>query len=218
MAQVISRERRKYRARASPSFLVLASVGLIALGFFYSYAVPYFSLNETTFGPYAWPRRRPLLLHLAAGSVALLVGPAQLWLGLTGSRPQWHRRLGFTYLASVLASSLAAFYLLARSEVGLVFQTGIAGLACAWLVTTGLAFVAIRRGLVEQHREWMVRSYVVTTAFVTFRALSSLLAALQVGTADEQVGLASWFCWAAPLLVTEAVMQSRKMFLSDQFR
>lgn len=32
-----------------------------------------------------------------------------------------------------------------------------------------------------------------------------------VGTLQEQLGVAAWFCWAVPLLVTEAVLQGRKI-------
>jgi len=45
-------------------------------------------------------------------------------------------------------------------------------LAAAWASTTAMAYYAIRRGLVEIHKEWMVRAYVVTFAFVTFRVFS----------------------------------------------
>ena len=69
-----------------------------------------------------------------------------------------------------------------------------------------------RRGLVDQHREWMVRSYVVTFAFVTFRALFRLLQAAEVGTLPEQLAVASWFCWAVPLLGVEIVIQGQRIF------
>jgi hypothetical protein len=49
-------------------------------------------------------------------------------------------------------------------------------------VTSGLAFVAIKKQLYDQHKEWMIRSYVVTFAFVTFRALQGTLSAANVGT------------------------------------
>ena len=41
------------------------------------------------------------------------------------------------------------------------------GLASAWLVTTAMAYYSIRKGLVALHKEWMIRAYVVTFAFVT---------------------------------------------------
>jgi hypothetical protein len=57
----------------------------------------------------------------------------------------------------------------------------------------------------------MLRSYVVTFAFVWFRVLSSALQAWDVGTVQERIGLTSWFCWAVPLLFAEAIIQGRKI-------
>jgi uncharacterized membrane protein len=163
------------------------------------------------FGMY-WPRRWWLLLHVGGGIVALLVGPGQLWLGIGRRRMQLHRRLGMVYMGTIALSSIGAFYLATHSDGGIVFASGLFGLGVAWLVTTGLAYVAIRRGLILQHQEWMIRSYVVTFGFVTFRALVTALQAAGVGTQVEQISIAAWFCWAAPLLVTEAILQGRKVF------
>ena len=58
----------------------------------------------------------------------------------------------------------------------------------------------------------MVRSYVVTFAFVTFRIVADVLDARHVGTWKEQVAFTSWFCWAVPLLVTELILEGRKVF------
>ena len=80
-----------------------------------------------------------------------------------------HRTLGMVYIISVALSSAAAFYLAAHTDLGWVFGAGLSGLAVAWLVSTGRAIIAVRRGLIHQHQEWMVRSYVMTFAFVTFR-------------------------------------------------
>jgi hypothetical protein len=55
-------------------------------------------------------------------------------------------------------------------------------------------------------------NYVVTTGFITFRIVNFTLAALQIGgTPSERRGIASWFCWAVPLLITEAVIQGKKV-------
>ena len=187
-----------------------ATAAVIAITFFIVAAVPYLSLNEARFGPY-WALRNWLLLHIGGGAVALLTGPVQLWLGLSDRRMGLHRSLGFVYIASVIAGSIGAFYLASHTQGGWVFGAGLTGLGVAWLVTTGLAFVAIKRQLYDQHKEWMIRSYVVTFAFVTFRALQGTLSAANVGTLPEQLAAASWFCWAVPLLITEAILQGRKI-------
>jgi hypothetical protein len=188
----------------------LIAVGLVAVAFVGQVALPYFSLTPERLGPY-WPRRWWLIAHVATGIVALLSGPVQLWLGITLRWPALHRRLGLVYIASVLVGALAAYGLVVQTSFGWVFGAGLAGLATAWLLTTGLAFVAIRRHLIDQHREWMIRSYVVTTAFLTFRILMPWLGAAGIGVAAERAAMTSWFCWAVPLLITEAVLQGRKV-------
>ena len=95
---------------------------------------------------------------------------------------------------------------------GWVFGTGLMGLATAWLTTTFMAFLAIKRSLMEQHKEWMIRSYVVTFAFVNFRICAAFLEAAGIGTLAEQLAAASWFCWSIPLLITEVFLQGRKIF------
>ena len=92
---------------------------------------------------------------------------------------------------------------------------GLGFLGVAWLLTTGIAYVAIRRRLILQHQEWMIRSYVVTFAFVMFRILVGVLEAFEVGTLFDRLNAASWFCWAVPLLVTEAILQGRKILGSQ---
>lgn len=199
------------RAGRWSTVVTLSLAALIALGFFISVALPYLLLDPAVLARYE-PRRAWLLVHVAAGGVALLAGPVQLWLGISGAARHVHRRLGLTYVTAIAVGSLAAFYLAATTTLGWGFATGITGLGIAWVLTTSLAIAAVRRGLIEQHREWMVRSYVVTFAFVTFRAVWAALQAAGVGTLTEQLAIASWFCWAAPLLALEATLQGRRIF------
>jgi hypothetical protein len=140
---------------------VLVFAALVSLIFIAVAALPYFSLNEAQFRTY-WPRRWWLLLHITTGIVAILTGPVQLWLGLSDRYPAAHRSLGLIYLSAVAVSSVAAYYLSFHTDGGWVFGSGLAGLATAWLVTSSLALLAIKRRLYEQHKEWMIRSYVVT--------------------------------------------------------
>jgi uncharacterized membrane protein len=191
--------------------MTISLVALIALGFFISVALPYLLLDPAVLTRYG--QRRPwLLVHIAAGGVALLTGPLQLWLGISGRAVHVHHRLGIVYVTAVAVGSVAAFYLAAHTTLGWGFRAGITGLGIAWLLTTTLAIAAIRRGLIEQHMEWMVRSYVVTFAFVTFRVMWTALKTAGVGTLAEQLAMSSWFCWAAPLIVVEAVLQGRRIF------
>jgi hypothetical protein len=189
----------------------LALTTLIALGFLGGFVVPYLTFDPAHFGT-LWPRRGWLFMHIGFGSVALLAGPLQVWLGSTRRQLGLHRPLGYVYITCVLLSSIAAYYLAFHTDNGWVFGSGLVGLATTWLIVTGLAFLAIRRRLFVQHQEWMIRSTVVTFAFVTFRIFYGVVhEVLHIGTPEEALGAAAWFCWGAPLLVTEAVLQGRKI-------
>ena len=190
--------------------VLLSLTALAAVVFVAGAAVPYFL--SSSFGPpeYA-PRRGWLLLHIVGGMIALLTGPVQLWLGLADRGMAWHRRMGIGYMTGVGVGSFGAFYLATHTDFGWVFGAGLFSLAVAWVTTTTLAYLAIKRSLAEQHKEWMIRSYVVTFAFVTFRVIQPSLQAAQIGTPLEQLAVAAWACWAVPLLIAELVIQGRKV-------
>src|SRR5262245_43160880 len=147
------------RARVSwglTSFLVLA--GTTALVFVGATALPYYLSGS--YGPpeYA-PRKGWLMLHISGGIVAILTGPVQLWLGLADRGITWHRRLGTAYIVAVAVGAIGAYYMAFATDFGWLFGAGLASLATAWVTATGMAFLAIKRSLIEQHKEWMIRSY-----------------------------------------------------------
>jgi uncharacterized membrane protein len=207
-------------SRPLVSWWTLATISiaaLAALAFFVGVALPYLLLDPVALKRYE-PERVWLLLHVGAGGVALLTGPIQLWLGVKGRTARAHRRLGLAYVTAVAFGSIAAFYLAAHTTLGWGFASGITALAVAWVATTSLAVVAVRRGLIEQHRQWMIRSYTVTFAFVTFRAAWTVLQMADIGTRAEQLAMSSWFCWAVPLLIVETVMHGRRIFAEQRPR
>lgn len=167
-----------------------------------------------------WPRRFIFLPHLVGGSVAAATGIVQIWLGLTGRTRGLHRILGRLYLGGIVIGSAAAFGL-ALTTVNpdtLSYRAGLFTLGIAWLVTTGMAWAAIRQRHVEQHREWMLRSYVVTFAFVTFRLFAQWLTALGVPDGPELESALAWGCWSIPLLLAEPLIQLRRLRLDARRR
>ncbi len=210
MAATVARPpiRSTHTGRAPAIMLGLAM--LVGLGFVAGFAFPYFAGGEAL-GQYRG-KETWIFMHLGGGMIALLVGPGQLWLGHKNRKIEVHRKLGLVYMGAIAVSVTAAFYLATHTALGWVFGAGLMGLAIAWIVTTGMAFVAVRRSLLDQHQEWMIRSYVVTFGFVFFRIFAGIMQATGIGSLEEQLSAASWFCWAAPLLVTEAILQGRKIF------
>lgn len=196
-----------------PFLKTLAWIVIIAAALFYIYqnAIRYFALDPAIY-KHHWSHASLLLLHITGGIFALLLGPFQFWLGVQRQHMLLHRWIGRLYLISVGASTVAASYILLLPESLFGFRLGIAGLALAWGVTSGLAYIAIRKGQIEQHKEWMIRSYVVTFGFVFFRILLESMNAIELGTVPDRVSAVSWLCWALPLFITEIILQGRKIF------
>ena len=189
-----------------------AAVLTLILYFVWKYALHYFVFTPKSYGTYFWPRISWVVPHVASGLIAILIGPLQFWPRLRRDYLPFHRIAGRVYVTAVLIGSIAALGLASRIDSGPAYALGLVGLAFAWLVTTGMAFIAIRRKNLEQHRQWMVRSYVVTFAFVTFRLCDDALHRAQILSDDERSKVLAWACWAVPLLVTELILQSRAVF------
>jgi uncharacterized membrane protein len=201
--------RRQFPRR---TLLALAVIAGFVLWFIIHRALPFASFDAATYTDYYWPRRFGLVPHIAGGMVAILVGLAQLWLGLTGRTGALHRTLGRIYLGAVAVASAGAFYLAVTIESQyFAYASGLFGLGSAWVITTSMAYFSIRHRAVEQHREWMIRSYVVAFAFVTFRLFDKPLIALHVAKDTEIWSMMAFACWAVPLLVTEPFLQLRKI-------
>ena len=69
----------------------------------------------------------------------------------------------------------------------------------------------VRLKRIPQHREWMIRSYVITFSFVFFRFLNeSAIAQSLMETFDERGPTCIWLAWAIPLFFTEVILQWHK--------
>lgn len=187
---------------------------LINAYFIYSFPLRHFNVKSWNqpFGPL-------LTVHIVFGMIALLLGPLQFFSSIRKSRPHFHRLTGRIYLISILIGAACAIILAINHTIAiqkkLVAGTGLLGLAGAGLLTSGMALWAISNRNFVQHREWMVKSYVITCGFTFYRILfvmtKSYIPLNNIDYAKEASGIMAWSCWAIPLLITEAVLQARKI-------
>jgi len=189
------------------AFCILAAG---ALWFIQQAARQYGVYDAVSYGD-LWPRRGGLIPHMAGGLVAITTGLIQLWLGATQRTGSLHRNLGRVYLGGVAVGSAGAFFLAITIERRyFAYASGLFMLGTAWVLTTGMAYAAIRKRAIERHREWMIRSYTVTFAFVLFRLADRLLIHWRVAPDDEIDAMVAWACWSVPLLLVEPLLQIRR--------
>ena len=122
-------------------------VVLFGLAFFVFKNVPrYFVFTAESYGSYFWERAGWLFPHVVSGVLAAALGPLQFWPRIRRDYLPFHRVSGRLYVIAVLVGTVASLGM--SSKVGAddaAYAWGLIGLAVAWLATTGMAFVAIRR-------------------------------------------------------------------------
>jgi uncharacterized membrane protein len=199
------------RVKLTATTLAWTGIVVLAVGFVAKYVLFYYRhYDAASLDPY-WPRRGWLFLHINGGTLALLTGPWQFWTGLRQRNLAIHRWTGRLFLVGVAMGIVGAVGLSVTSTYGWALVNGIRGLALAWLVTTGMAYYTIRKGLVSLHKEWMIRAYVVTFAFVTFRLLSDYGPTSRLQPENDRDITIAWACWVVPLAITEMVFHLKRV-------
>ncbi|HTS13876.1 MAG TPA: DUF2306 domain-containing protein [Candidatus Limnocylindrales bacterium] len=158
---------------------------------------------------------RLLLGHVSGGSIALLFGPWQFSDRLRARALGLHRWFGRIYLAGVALGSIAGFGLALFSDKGLPTHLGFGILAVLWFATGLMAYVRIRQGEVQSHRDWMTRNFALTLAAVTLRIYLPLSFAAHVAFAPAYITI-SWLCWVPNLLVAEWLIRRRARLAQNE--
>jgi uncharacterized membrane protein len=191
--------------------IVLTGIAGLTLYYLWTHGVVYFQFAPKVYTEYFWFRAPWLLAHVICGITATLTGAFQFLPGIRAKYPGLHRSLGKIYMGCVAVSTVVSFYLVSTSRLGIVYAVGLTMLGITWSLTTGMAFVAIRNRRVAMHREWMIKSYVLTLSFVTFRFSEDMLIRMGISSFIERKVLMSWACWAIPFFFTVLVLDVRKL-------
>ena len=138
--------------------------------------------------------------HISFGGLALLVGWSQFSARLRQQRMALHRFLGKIYIVAAILSGLGSAYAAFYATGGIIPTLGFLALAVVWLLSTTLAYAAVRSGNIVRHQRLMTYSYAACFAAVTLRIWLPLLI---VGFGDFIVAyqVVAWLSWVPNLLV-----------------
>ncbi len=194
-------------ARSVLSRAPLALLGLLSLAVA-AIALTYLRLDPST---YFEPQRATylahqgaLLTHVCGAVLAILTMPVQLSGRIRRRRPRIHRLTGRVYVVGVVVGGAGGLALSTVALGGAVARVGFACLAVAWLATTAIALLAIRRRDIATHRRWMLRSAALTSAAITLRLYLGLVGAV-AGAAPTSEAFATayaaiaWLSWVPNL-------------------
>jgi uncharacterized membrane protein len=149
-----------------------------------------------------------LLPHGIAGACALLLGPMQFSDRLRQRFTKMHRIVGRIYVAGVFVAGPLGFYIqFFQERMGAPRSFSIAGAvdAALWIITTGIALGFILAGKVQQHRQWMTRSFAVALVFLEVRVVGGVTGWENLGVAAVETIV--WGCLAFAILSADVVLQ-----------
>jgi hypothetical protein len=111
-----------------------------------------------------------LVPHVAGAALALTTGAVQFSSRIRRWNLNFHRITGRIYVAAICVAGPAAIVM----SHGTLFFTATLVQAGAWLVTAIAALLTARNRHIDQHRQWVVRSYAVTFTFILLHVLNPL--------------------------------------------
>jgi uncharacterized membrane protein len=194
-----------------PKYLLFTAIGLML-----AYVVPHDESFLVHPKDPLWQHYEPfkwwLLPHGIAGACALLLGPMQFSDRLRGRFRQLHRLVGRIYVASVFVAAPLGFYIQyfeERTGDPRSFSIAAAADATLWMITTGIAMVLILKGKVQEHRQWMTRSFAVALVFLEGRVIGGVTGWENLGTqANETI---VWACLAFSIFSADLVLEWQEL-------
>lgn len=194
-----------------PKYLLFAFIGLMM-----AYVLRHnesFLLNRADpvwqhYQPFKWW----LLPHGVAGACALLLGPMQFSDRLRQRYAKLHRVAGRIYVvAALILAPLGAYiqYFEERMHETRSFTIAATVDATLLMFTTGLAFVFIRQGKIQQHRAWMTRSFAVALVFLEVRVIGGVTGWENLGSGAIETIV--WGCLAFSILAADVVLQWQEL-------
>lgn len=156
-----------------------AGFGLMAL-------VVLWRRDLTLLDPHSFLRQRyaqiPVLmfLHGIPAAAALCLGVFQFSERLRRRYLQVHRVTGRVYVACALVAAPVAILVSWMIPVPTLFAATCVHVT-GWVTTTATGFYCVRTGRIQQHREWMTRSYPFAMVFIVARAIGLIPAVARLG-------------------------------------
>lgn len=154
-----------------------------------------------------------LIAHITAGGGAIISGMLQFWEKLRNYSWKLHRFIGFIYLLAVLTSGLCAVELAFTTayKVNLPYAFSLHIWVSVWVSATFIAYYAAIKKKFQLHKEWMIRSYIVTVAFVISGLILKIPYVQSLGSFEDISPSLFWFGWAVPIYIYEVIRSGKMM-------
>jgi uncharacterized membrane protein len=195
-----------------PKYVVFAFIGLM-IAYVIQHNESFLIHPKDPVWQHYHPFRWWLLPHGLAGACAIFLGPLQFSDRLRQRFTKLHRVVGRIYIVGALIlAPLGAYIQYFQERMGAPRSFTIAAAVDAFLLmtTTGIAFAFILNGKVQQHRQWMTRSFAVAIVFLEVRVILGITGWERLGIAATETVV--WTCLAFSVLAGDIAIQVQELW------
>lgn len=150
-------------------------------------------------------------IHVFTCFLCLLAGITQFMPWILQSHRGLHRNIGKFYIANILFVNVPAGMILAlQANGGFSSRLAFTLLDLLWAGTTLMAWISIRKGDIERHRAYMIRSFALTLSAISFRLWKQVWLHTTTMELEMIYKIDAWLGFIPNILVAEILIRYRK--------
>jgi uncharacterized membrane protein len=159
-------------------------------------------------------------IHVFSSILALAAGFTQFSNYILTKHKRLHRAIGKMYVANILFINAPAGMILAIYANGLLpGKMAFIILDCLWFYFTWRAYTAIRKKKIEEHKEFMIRSFALTFSAITLRTWKIILSTAFTWDPTMLYIAEAWMGFVPNLLFAEwLIRRNRRRSSSETVR
>ena len=194
-----------WQAPARPKTLLFVAIGAMYVYVLLTNETFLFNKSDPEWQHIA-PFQMWLLPHGLAAALALFLAPFQFSERLRRKYVTVHKSFGYLYIAGCYIGAPIGLYIQWFEErLGIFprsFTIATAMDMIIWIFATTMALIFIRQGKVQQHRQWMTRSFACALIFLEVRVIWRFF-----NLPESAVEMILWSCVAAAFPLADLVLQ-----------
>jgi uncharacterized membrane protein len=193
----------------------IASLSLVFIGLMFYKTIPYFefqyakyflstksdkTLNSAVFNT-------AFYTHISTAFLVILIGVFQFNSYIINQKAALHRFLGKVYVLILLGLAAPSGLILGVfANGGLVSKVGFILQSIVWFLYTLLAYLEIKKGNLQKHLDFMIKSYAITLAALSLRSESYLISSFFDTKPMETYTTVVWLSWVGNLFIAEILL------------
>lgn len=150
-------------------------------------------------------------IHVFSAIFALVAGFTQFNTALLAKYRKLHRAFGYLYFIIVIfLAAPSGIFIGYYANGGIFSQISFMLLGILWWFFTAKAIIEIKKGNVEMHRQFMLRSFALAFSAITLRLWKVILVYLFHPAPMDVYQIIAWLGWIPNLLLIEYLIRKNK--------